>query len=118
MPHARTHTTHTRVSARSPTFAWGVLERLAEMVHGLSAAPRDKMKLVHMLRRMHHDPAMAQQSRAICEELLEDYPGEFALFISFLPLAHFCFSSHATHTHDTHARHRESVYGDGVGRPH
>lgn len=64
-----------RVSARSPTFAWGVLERLAEMVHGLNAAPRDKMKLVHMLRRMHHDPAMAQQSRAICEELLEDYPG-------------------------------------------
>jgi len=27
------------------------------MVHGLSAAPRDKMKLVHMLRHMHHDTA-------------------------------------------------------------
>jgi hypothetical protein len=73
------------VSARSPTFAWGVLERLAEMVHGLSAAPHDKMKLVHMLRRMHHDPAMAQQSRAICEELLEEYPGSFASLFASSP---------------------------------
>ena len=99
MPHTHTRTTHTRVSARSPTFAWGVLERLAEMVHGLSAAPRDKMKLVHMLRRMHHDPAMAQQSRAICEELLEDYPGEFALFLSLSshrPLVS-CDTTHTTH---------------------
>lgn len=45
------------------------------MVRSLSAAPRDKMKLVHMLRLMHHDSAMAHQARSLCEELLEDYPG-------------------------------------------
>ncbi|KAH3765147.1 integrator complex subunit 7 [Pelomyxa schiedti] len=55
-------------------FAESIITRLDAMIKELVTPLQKKLKIIRILRHMHHTAALSQQAEAICREMLKRYP--------------------------------------------
>jgi len=65
-----------KFAAQSPTFAVNMCNKVAQMIQGLATPVNIKLKLIPILRYMHHDAHTAALVRKLCTDLLASYPSQ------------------------------------------
>ena len=68
-----------KFAAQSPTFAVNMCNKVAQMIQGLATPVNIKLKLIPILRYMHHDAHTAALVRKLCTDLLASYPSQVIL---------------------------------------
>ncbi|EDV19481.1 uncharacterized protein TRIADDRAFT_33402 [Trichoplax adhaerens] len=64
-----------RLSAESATFASAICSKIANMIQGMGTSIEVKIKMIRILRYMHHDEESISKARQLCHTLLIAYPG-------------------------------------------
>ena len=65
-----------KFAAQSTTFAVNMCNKVAQMIQGLATPVNIKLKLIPILRYMHHDARTAALVRKLCTDLLPSYPSQ------------------------------------------
>ncbi|KAK3093052.1 hypothetical protein FSP39_010547 [Pinctada imbricata] len=77
-----------RFSAMSKTFAANICDKIATMI-GEIATPVDlKLRLIPILQHMHHDSSTAAKARAVCTELLQNFPAQKFMTLTLNTMTH------------------------------
>ncbi|XP_041351587.1 integrator complex subunit 7-like [Gigantopelta aegis] len=65
-----------KFSDQSKTFAASICGKIAKMISAIATPVDMKLKLIPILRHMHHDITTATKARNVCLSLLESFPAE------------------------------------------
>ncbi|XP_050434342.1 integrator complex subunit 7 [Adelges cooleyi] len=79
-------------AAQSKSFAVSMCSKISNMISGISTDVMMKLKLIPILKHMHHDTTTATMVRTLCTDLLKKYPAQDFVLVTLKTLNQLALS--------------------------